>query len=235
MSPFNTSFVSPIPELQRNDGDLKVNIVGFNRKAYSKPVEDPFFKAHTRITEFANATADEPYISDFPAGALGCLLQVSIKRVPAHDEQLTDALQYQFCYARDSKDRVCTGLSGLSSEVTQAVFPDANELQLAVLRLIMSSNYAFDHTFTGEALLAGSIKAKTNETLPELPDDQWIKELVWAESKVWAALQVSIADYAIGPTVRDRGVGLNEFIAPVTSGEKQLCGLQKMKHSGDFA
>lgn len=66
-----------------------------------------------------------------------------------------------------------------------------------------------------------------------LPTDQWIHELQSWESIVWATHQVILADYAIGPAVRDP---LSESIVlpPTNSGGKQLCGMQKMRKPGGF-
>lgn len=126
---------------------------------------------------------------------------------------------------------------GIPSEVSQAIFPEASEVQQTVLKLIIISNYLFGTRLNekNEALLAESILPKSPDVYRVLKDDQWVDELVWAESKVWAALQVSITDYAIGPTLRDTAVDRNNFTAPVTDGEKQLCGMQKMKHSGNLS
>jgi hypothetical protein len=36
----------------------------------------------------------------------------------------------------------------------------------------------------------------------QVPDTQWITEIVGWESVVWSALQIAISDYAIGPQLR---------------------------------
>ncbi|KAF2729630.1 hypothetical protein EJ04DRAFT_588412 [Polyplosphaeria fusca] len=53
-------------------------------------------------------------------------------------------------------------------------------------------------------------------------------------ASAWASLQIYIADYAIGPTVRDP-VSSNFTAPPATDGEKTLCSAMKMRKQGGFA
>jgi hypothetical protein len=66
-----------------------------------------------------------------------------------------------------------------------------------------------------------------------IPSDQWITEVQRWEAFVWASSQVAIADYAIGPSIRDPGV-VNNVIRPETTGDKELCGSMKMRKAGGF-
>jgi hypothetical protein len=67
----------------------------------------------------------------------------------------------------------------------------------------------------------------------KIPPDQWITEVEGMESFVWASLQVSIADYAIGVSVRSPD--LAEYVVKPTSvGDKELCASQKMRKAGGF-
>lgn len=87
MSPFNDSYFLPIAELQRDDGDIKLNIVNFDLLKYQRPVDDPLFEAHysfsdSEITRRTESNIKVGYIRsykpDFPSGVLGCLQQVNI-------------------------------------------------------------------------------------------------------------------------------------------------------------
>jgi hypothetical protein len=67
----------------------------------------------------------------------------------------------------------------------------------------------------------------------QVPTDQWITEARAMESSVWAALQVSLVDYAIG--LRVRSAELADYVVyPITSGDKELCGAQRMRKAGGF-
>lgn len=110
------------------------------------------------------------------------------------------------------------------------MFLEANELQLSVLRLLVTSSYMFD--MTNDATKLALSLADDSRVIPGLPPDQWIKELVWAESTAYAMLQVGFTDYAIGPKVRDSKA--EDWVKPVTNGEKELCHMQRMRKSGNF-
>jgi hypothetical protein len=66
-----------------------------------------------------------------------------------------------------------------------------------------------------------------------IPADQWITEAKGMEAFVWTALQIAIADYAVGPSLRSPDIADN-VPAPATSGDKALCGAQKMRKAGGF-
>lgn len=67
----------------------------------------------------------------------------------------------------------------------------------------------------------------------QVPRDQWTIEAEGMESFVWTALQIAVADYAIGPSLRSPDIADNVTV-PTTSGDKQLCGTQKMRKAGGF-
>lgn len=66
-----------------------------------------------------------------------------------------------------------------------------------------------------------------------LPDDQWAQEVIAWENYVWATFQFLVTDYAVGHNVR---VPIMQELMKqdLTSGEKQLCGVQRMRKSGGF-
>lgn len=73
----------------------------------------------------------------------------------------------------------------------------------------------------------------TEGIIATLPDDQWISELQGWESITWATHQTVIADFAIGPTLRDP-LAISYVLPPTNEAERSLCGMQKMRKSGGF-
>lgn len=115
------------------------------------------------------------------------------------------------------------------------MFPDANDVQLTVLELLSESSYMFDRAIWERT----QVRDYFDYVIPSLPDDQWVHEVVRAEQVAWSALQAGVADYAIGPSIHDDNTGRWEnregWIRPVTKGEHQLCGMQRMRKTGDVA
>lgn len=115
------------------------------------------------------------------------------------------------------------------------LFPDANELQLSVLRLLSESSYMFDRAIWER----NKDRDHYGYAIPTLPDDQWVTEVMRAEKFAWSALQAAVADYAIGPALHDdnsvKWTNRTKWIRPVTPGEHQLCGKQRMRKTGDVA
>jgi len=67
----------------------------------------------------------------------------------------------------------------------------------------------------------------------DIPDTQWITEIVNWEYTAWSALQIKISDYAIGPRMRTFQEELN-ITEPTTKGDIQLCNSQRMRKNGGF-
>jgi hypothetical protein len=109
------------------------------------------------------------------------------------------------------------------------MFPQANEIQKTILRLLSTSAWLFNIGTVVEDLLAGSLD--NPDKLKGLPDNQWILEVERWEKQILASLQVAFVDYSIGPGIRD--VASPIFEKPNSEAEKQLCGMQKMKKTGD--
>jgi hypothetical protein len=81
--------------------------------------------------------------------------------------------------------------------------------------------------------LQASYMAGTTGVITSLPDDQWVQEVVAWKKYVWAALQITIADYALGYETQDSSA--QDATKSVTMpGEKQLCQSQRMRESGGF-
>lgn len=200
-----------LPEMRRDDADVVILAVFKYATEYHQPVDDPVFAAHRNVSRLAAAGKGSEivniYHSDHSATWIGC------------------ASQYQFC-----PNQQCGKLGSLPGNLSE-VFPQATDLQLAVMDLIVNSSVLFDLS-SNKKVQAQSLRLNSG-TIPSLPNNQWIVELQAWESFVWAALQTSIADYAIGPAVRSSLVEGN-VTRPATSAQNKLCGIQRMRKAGGF-
>jgi hypothetical protein len=113
--------------------------------------------------------------------------------------------------------------------IDNSMFPQANEMQKTILRLLSTSAWLFNIGTVVEDLMAGSLDNPNYQY--ELPDDQWILEVERWEKQILASLQVAFIDYSLGPGTRD--VAFPVFEKPGSEAEKQLCGMQKMKKTGE--
>jgi hypothetical protein len=68
----------------------------------------------------------------------------------------------------------------------------------------------------------------------ELPDDQWIKEVVNWENYAWAGFQIMLSDAAIGPITRTELADIYTN-APSTAADSVLCQSMRMRKAGGFA
>lgn len=82
-------------------------------------------------------------------------------------------------------------------------------------------------------VLVKSMVRRDGYVAGQIPSDQWMVEAKGMESFVWTALQIAVADYAIGPSLRSPDIADNVTV-PTTPGEKQLCGTQRMRKAGGF-
>ncbi|KAF2109963.1 hypothetical protein BDV96DRAFT_604439 [Lophiotrema nucula] len=209
---------NPIPsEMGRDDAFLALLLVQKNAITYKVPVNDPMFAAHVPFTRNNSAGTGEmitEYYSDFPYSVVGC------------------AQQFQFCHARKSSSEFCTDLMSLPESIN-ATFPEASALQRVLFKNIVMAFSMLEISRT-HALKAAQL-VQPGGLVPSLPDDQWRAEILYWESFVWAALQHQIADYAIGPAVRDTTGGASKYVGNVTTeAQKQLCKVQKMRKAGGF-
>ncbi|CAO2652324.1 Nn.00g006070.m01.CDS01 [Neocucurbitaria sp. VM-36] len=207
----------PIPELATDNADLTLIMVTLNQVRYSAPVEDPFFSAHKPFNWIASTTDNMTvYFSDWPNAMMGC------------------KQQHQLCHARKGAKDFCTDLSFLPDAANSTNFPNASELQIAGLQLILDASSSY--TTYGAALkgLNATSKFASNNgfVTDDFPTDQWVTEVVGWEKYIWATFQAYISDYAVGFSARVPA--LKEYIQTnLTQGEKELCKVQRMvKPSG---
>lgn len=70
--------------------------------------------------------------------------------------------------------------------------------------------------------------------MTELPDDQWVKEVVNWENFGWAGFQIMLSDTAVGPKIRSQ-LADSYTNAPATAADSALCQSLKMRKAGGFA
>lgn len=202
--------------MEQDNADVTVIMLAKNSVYYGEPVNDPLFSAHAPMDYYTIWGSEQKgYLSDFPVSMIGC------------------TQQYQFCFAHKGQSDYCTDLSGLPGRILVEDYPGASDVQLAALQLLVTSSLLFDISDAAQDVLQAKEMAGGTGYIPSLPEDQWEKEIKGWEAFVWAALQTAITDYAIGPAVREPSIA-DLVKKNLTSGEKQLCGAQKMKKSGGF-
>lgn len=69
--------------------------------------------------------------------------------------------------------------------------------------------------------------------IDNLPSDQWVREILKWENLIWTSRKVLVSDYAIGYSARVDTI--QDFIRKdLRPGERQLCGMQRMRKTGGF-
>jgi len=111
--------------------------------------------------------------------------------------------------------------------------PKASQTQLAALNLLTTLAGLNDISNTGTLKYVQAEIAVMDNIGGELPSDQWIKEIVFAESFAYAGLQHMVSEYAVGAKSRDPRA--DYVVPPTTAGEKALCRAMKMRKPGGFA
>jgi len=156
--------------------------------------------------------------------------QVHTAHIQSPDHKLTQN-QYQTCINRPGQADACTSLGPTNGDAWHSELPDATDVQKLALLVISHSAWGFDFGNFGK--LNASYTANRGRA-SGLPDDQWKNEAIDQEGRVWTALQMSLADYAIGAQATEPNAA--KYINPPKStAEKQLCHSMRMKKSGGFA
>ncbi|KAJ4305538.1 hypothetical protein N0V90_001069 [Kalmusia sp. IMI 367209] len=125
-------------------------------------------------------------------------------------------------------------LASLPGTVKSENFPGASDIQLAAVQLLVTSSFQYD-TATAAAVVfqAQDLAERSGGQILELPDDQWIQEILGWEKYIWASMQTMVSDYAIGYGAQTPLV--QSYVRTnLTQGERQLCGVQRMVKSGGF-
>lgn len=123
-------------------------------------------------------------------------------------------------------------MSGLPFNLSLKGWENASSLQSSVLDLLVTSYYYISASRVNELRMNSAVEGPGYMTA-EVPRNQWVTEARNIEAATWAAMQINIADYAIGPGVRTPD--LKDYVGkPETKGDQQLCRAQKMRKSGGF-
>lgn len=242
MAPVLPGF-DPRPEIRRDNTTLTILIVGLNNVHYQNKVNDPLFNATLPMERTGRDNeGGEPVITMYyptrHGRALACQEQVS--QDIAIYEYFSNRNKYQFCYKLPSGKDECTELGELPLSVFLgnlppppnidfSAFPNANGIQKTILRLITSSAYAFNVGTVAQDLMAQSLE--NPDDVRGLPNDQWLRELSRWQKQVLASLQVAVIDYSLGPSLRDTAYPVH--FRPDGDSDKRLCGMQKMRKSGN--
>ncbi|KAF2110744.1 hypothetical protein BDV96DRAFT_650847 [Lophiotrema nucula] len=215
INPNVDQYFEPLPEMRREDADITVRAVGKNAIRYREPVDDLLFAAHQVVPLYliSDNSTFTYYQSDTHSSMIGIMEQ------------------YQYCITNSTSHETCSDLGGWPGTNPAVNFPRANGLQLSMLRLLYTTANHFNHAsidrFKASELIHGG------GLIDSLPEDQWITELTSWESQIWAAHQIAMADYAAGPTSRVPSAAVTTRNSS-TAGDKELCGMQKMRKTGDF-
>ncbi|KAH7386872.1 hypothetical protein DE146DRAFT_185138 [Phaeosphaeria sp. MPI-PUGE-AT-0046c] len=210
--------VDPIPEMQRDDADVALAAIWLNDVTYEKPVEDPLFSAHKEYiyTPGGGYPNETKFKSDYAAGVVGC------------------AQQYRFCIPQAGTKDFCTQLSGSPLDNFTESFPHLKPVQRSLLQVLQSISRLAS---IEDGAQMQNIQAKSylfDNFSPGLPSDQWKKEVIAWEARVWTSYQALIAAAIGGPAVFDENA--HEYIEPVDNeGDRQMCKSLKMRKSGSFA
>jgi hypothetical protein len=131
------------------------------------------------------------------------------------------------------KPDFCTPFGGSPSDTFTTDFPQLKPVQVRTLELLRSisrlvgiasgANY---HSILAQDTVAGGMS-------PGLPDDQWAKEVIAWEARVWASYQTLLSTSITGPSLVDEFA--SEYVEPVVDGDEQLCKSLKMRKSGGYA
>jgi len=209
----------PVSQLNRSDADVSIIFLAQNTAAYTTPVNDPFFSAHSQHTYPMGGYNGTIYSSDHPVTALGCVDQ------------------HQICnpnYPGFNGDSIgCTPLT-----FANALFDDAQTIGFSDYQLAVANRFLQYLTFSGaigDAIyFRGASALRANElqvalTSPGLPDNQWVIEVSNWFALLLVQLQAYVVEYAVGPSHLGH---LGTVLKFNFSSEKTVCDSQ-MVHSVD--
>ncbi|RAR10171.1 hypothetical protein DDE82_001446 [Stemphylium lycopersici] len=207
----------PLTSPYGQHGDIFLKPVQPNSLLFQEPVDDPLYSAHKEVhlIDMSTNKTVTHYLADDPVRVVGC------------------TQFFQYCHARESKAEYCTPMRATPHfELRDTEFPEANSMQRAVLQLLTMSDWLYQTQDIQSCKLSDQINQGNGNTV-SLPKDFWKQEVLAWEQEHWAAMQIAVSRYAIGPKTIDP-LADGFLLEPQTEGEKALCGVQKMKKSGQF-
>lgn len=98
-------------------------------------------------------------------------------------------MQYQFCHSRAGASDYCTELIPLPGTVKAHDFPEASDIQLAALQLLVTSSGRYDTAAAAGTLSKVQDLADiSGGQILSLPNDQWVQEVIAWEKYIWASM-----------------------------------------------
>ncbi|CAM1502552.1 Fc.00g045360.m01.CDS01 [Cosmosporella sp. VM-42] len=183
----------PIPEITRSDAEVTLFFLVQNLLAYTAPVDDVFFAAHTQPTTYELSLSNDTYTlyyNDKLVSVMGCIDQHQICK-PGYGEGPN-------CSALSSVENLWSEVATL--ELNQVQHDTAYVIQWEILGGEMLNSIAG----RGAVALKAQGKVFNNINVP-LPDNQWTLEVGGWFSIALARLQHAIVEYSTGPAHTDSG------------------------------
>jgi hypothetical protein len=109
---------------------------------------------------------------------------------------------------------------------------EASPLQLSALQLT-SLVIQCIHFAAIDSVKVNDFVSNDGMVGTQIPPDQWVREIERMEAIVWASSQVSVADFAVGPSVGNPIIA-EYVVGPTSEGDKELCQSLKVRKAGGF-
>ncbi|KAF1983251.1 hypothetical protein K402DRAFT_319465, partial [Aulographum hederae CBS 113979] len=178
----------PIPELQRDDGQLELLFLATNGVLFTSQIDDPWFSAHKLAGSIYDATNNTQggtsiYLADDAARVLGCVKQI------------------QYCNPNLPEDKRCGPLTfGYPAEYLQMDLWKT-EQEKERLKCFIDLTYFNEAPSSQAAMTAALLRLYDYYGfVPKLPDNQWQIEMQNLFFMNLAILQRSFSGAATGPS-----------------------------------
>jgi hypothetical protein len=109
---------------------------------------------------------------------------------------------------------------------------EASPLQLSALQLT-SLVIQCIHFAAIDSVKVNDFVSNDGMVGAQIPPDQWVREIERMEAIVWASSQVSVTDFAVGPSVGNPIIA-EYVVGPTSEGDKELCQSLKVRKAGGF-
>jgi hypothetical protein len=120
----------------------------------------------------------------------------------------------------------------MSLSINPEDWEEASPLQLSALQLT-SLVIQYIHLAVIDSVKVKDFATNDGMVGAKIPPDQWVRESERMEAIVWASSQVSVADFAVGPSVRNPMIA-EYVVGPTSEGDKELCKSLKVRKAGGF-
>ncbi|KZF21368.1 hypothetical protein L228DRAFT_262392 [Xylona heveae TC161] len=205
---------TPVPELNRTDGDISIYILTPNSISYQSPVDDPFYAAHDERWEVVGKLNYTYYLTDFYLHVIGCVDQ------------------YQYCNPTNGECTPLTGLTPAHAAIDRLGFNAAQSSvasRIALTGTYISTYYSVNPLGTAALQATESLYQKSQGPLP---NNQWINEVQSWYNASLAKLQRMTVEYASGPSsTLPFGAYLQQYD---DENSQRMCRNQKARQNGDY-